>query len=79
MSSFDKIRNAVQTTGLDKLEQSEKDIAATLNKLKPDEELSQTELLKLQQKLNSQANTLSMMSTIMKSMTDADKEVIRNC
>lgn len=80
MSQFNSsIRNAIENAGLSKIAKSEENIAKTLSALSPDEELSQTELLKLQQKVSSQTNTLGMMTAILKTLADSDKEVIRNC
>lgn len=79
MAEISGIRQAINDSGLKKIENIEKNVASTLEGLKEGEELSQTALLQLQQKINSQTNTLSMMSTILKSLADSDKEVIRNC
>lgn len=73
------IRQSIESAGYSKIAASEKSIANTLNELDPETELSQTELLKLQQKISSQTNTLGMMTAILKTLADSDKEVIRNC
>jgi hypothetical protein len=76
MSSFNiNLKNTLQTQGLSTLEKNQQDIAKTLN---AGGELSQLDYLNLQQKMQAYTTTISMMSTMMKSLTDSDKEVIRN-
>jgi hypothetical protein len=76
MSSFNiNLKNTLQNQGLSTLEKNQQDIAKTLN---AGGELSQLDYLNLQQKMQAYTTTISMMSTMMKSLTDSDKEVIRN-
>lgn len=71
------IRDQIKTQGFSFLETNEKNIADIMNN--STENLSQVDLLKMQQQTNQYANTITMLTTILKNLTDSDKEVIRNC
>jgi len=70
------IRDQVQASGFSLIDQTAQNIASSLNKTG---EMSQMDLIKLQQQTTQYANTISMMTTILKNLGDTDKEVIRNC
>ncbi len=74
MSSVN-IRDTVQNAGLQSINNLAQDIAETLNN---SDNLDQVDLLVLQQKMSSYTNTISMMSGMLKSLSDTDKEIIRN-
>jgi hypothetical protein len=70
-----RLSDQVATTGLGTLGEIEKDIAA---KLDGKTELSQTELIQFQKKISDYSNTISMMSGLLKSLSDSDKGIINN-
>ena len=69
------IRDVVQSQGFASIGKTEQNIAKALNE---SDGMNQLDMLKLQQQTTQYANTISMMSTILKSLGDTDKEVIRN-
>ena len=69
------IRDVVMTQGFTSIEKTEQEIAKSLNET---DGMNQLDLIKLQQQTTQYANTISMMSTILKNLGDTDKEVIRN-
>jgi len=75
MNQFN-IRDQVQSSGYASISRTEQTIATQLNST---EEMNQLDLIKLQQQTTQYANTISMMTTILKNLGDSDKEVIRNC
>ncbi len=77
MSSNVNIRDTVRDVGIKSLETQANDIAQVLDG-STTEELTQVDLLKLQQKTAAYNNMVSMMTTISKNLFDTDKEVIRN-
>lgn len=77
MSSNINIRDAVRNAGMDYLDKKAKGISDVLND-STDVELTQVDLLKLQQETAQYNNMVSLMTTISKNLFDTDKEVIRN-
>ncbi len=73
--SSTNIRNNVQNAGFSSIQKLESGIAESLNS---SSELNQLDLIKLQQKTAAYSNTISMMSGMLKSLSESDKEVIRN-
>ena len=74
--SSTNIRDQVMSVGLSSIAQTEQEIATALNTT---DAMNQQDLIKLQQMTTEYANTISMMTTILKNLGDTDKEVIRNC
>ena len=70
------IRDQVQQSGYSLIDQTERNITKALNET---DGMNQLDLIKLQQQTTQYANTVSMMTTILKNLGDSDKEVIRNC
>lgn len=75
--SATNIRSMLNSAGLTSLETKAGDITAEINKAST-KDLSQVELLNLQQKTSEYNNLVSMMTNIFKNLYDTDKEVIRN-
>lgn len=69
------IRNQVQAKGYSSIDKLEQDIAKALEST---DEMNQLDLIKLQQKTAAYSNTIAMMSGMLKSLSESDKEVIRN-
>lgn len=69
------LRDRINTYGLQSIKKLENEIA---DKVKQTSEMSQQDLLILQQKTTTYANTIQMLSTITKSLSDSDREVIRS-
>jgi len=70
------IRDQVQSSGYSLIGRTEQNITNALNET---DAMNQLDLIKLQQQTTQYANTISMMTTILKNLGDSDKEVIRNC
>jgi len=70
------IRDQVQSSGYSLIDRTEQNITKALNET---DAMNQLDLIKLQQQTTQYANTISMMTTILKNLGDSDKEVIRNC
>ena len=70
------IRDQVQSRGFASISATEQNITNALNET---DGMNQLDLIKLQQQTTQYANTISMMTTILKNLGDSDKEVIRNC
>ena len=70
------IRDQVMSQGLGSIGTIEKKIA---DAMKTTGEMSQLDLIKLQQQTTQYSNTITMMTNILKNLGDSDKEVIRNC
>lgn len=75
MNQFN-IRDQVQSSGFSSISRTEQNISTSLSQT---EEMNQLDLIKLQQQTTQYANTISMMTTILKNLGDSDKEIIRNC
>lgn len=70
------IRQRIETTGMGQISKKEKEFAAALNK--SGDNMNQADLIKLQQATAMYTNTLSLMSTMLKTLEDTGKEVIHN-
>lgn len=77
MSSNINIRDTMRSTGLSSLQKQAEEISSVLSN-STDEELTQVDLLNLQNKTAAYNNMVSMLTTITKNLFDTDKEVIRN-
>lgn len=75
MNDFN-IRAQVQNHGFSNISGLEKEIAKDIES---GNELNQLDMIRLQQKTSSYTNMISLMSTMLKTMADTDKEIIRNC
>ena len=73
MGNFN-IRTQVMGTGLDGIEKMGEQLAKTIDN---SDSMNQVDMIKLQQQMTAYNNTISMMSTMLKSLGDTDKEVIR--
>jgi hypothetical protein len=62
--------------GLGSIETGEKNIRKSLES---SDNMSQADLIRLQQQTNQYAQLITMMTTILKNLSDSDKEVSRNC
>ncbi|MDR3211637.1 MAG: hypothetical protein LBU79_06960 [Planctomycetota bacterium] len=69
------IRNSVLNKGLNSIDDTQSNIAKALE---GKETLTQTEYIHLQQDVQAYTNMISLMSNILKGLSDTDKEVIRN-
>ncbi len=69
------IRTEIMNTGLDQISSLEQDIANAINTI---DASNQVDLIKLQQMTAEYNNVISLMSGILKDLSDTDKEVIRN-
>ncbi len=69
------IRDTLQSKGIETINTIAQDIADTLSS---SEELDQVDLLVLQQKMSTYTNTVSMISSMQKSLADSDDEIVRN-
>lgn len=68
------IRSRMLGTGMGNIEQMGEKLAKNIEST---DSMNQVDLIKLQQEMASYTNTISMMSTMLKSLSDTDKEVIR--
>lgn len=76
-ATFTNIRTTMNSAGLKSLNTKAGDITTKINEASS-KDLSQVELLNLQQKTSEYNNMVSMMTNIFKNLYDTDKEVIRN-
>jgi hypothetical protein len=74
MSSVN-IRDRLMNSGLSGLDTMATQLAAEIDSTDTN---NQTEYLKLQQKIASYTNTVSLMTNILKNLSDTDKAVINN-
>lgn len=74
MYSHSTLRDRITGYGFQNIKKLENEIA---DKIKQTDQMSQQDLLMLQQKTTTYANTINMLSTITKSLSDSDREVIR--
>ena len=68
------IRAKVMGSGLENIDKIGSKIASSIEST---DNMNQVDILKLQQQITSYSNTISMMSNMLKSLADTDKEVIR--
>lgn len=68
------IRGALNQ-GLGQMDKAASDLASAISKTDP---MNQVEMIKLQQKMNMYTNSSSMYSTLFKSISDTEKNVIHN-
>lgn len=73
MSDFN-IRDVIRGSGFDSVSDFEKKVA---EKMKTADASNQLELIELQSDMQKYTNTISLMSTMLKSLADTDKEIIR--
>ncbi|MDR0362001.1 MAG: EscF/YscF/HrpA family type III secretion system needle major subunit [Planctomycetota bacterium] len=69
------IRGAITGSGYARLDDMGADLTRKINGAGSD--MTQVDLIKLQQQISAYTNTISMMSNILKNLGDTDKEVIR--
>lgn len=69
------LRDRITGYGFQNIKKLENEIA---DKIRQTDQMSQQDLLILQQKTTTYANTINMLSTITKSLSDSDREVIRS-
>ena len=69
------IRDQVVNKGFSGIDGMQKDIASAIEKT---DGADQVGLMKLQQQIASYTNTISLMSSILNTMAETDKEIIRN-
>lgn len=75
-SGMGGLTGKVMDAGMSSIMNLEAQIAAKLNDSSG--EMSQVELIELQQMMSNYTNTISMMTNILKDLSDADAEIIRN-
>lgn len=68
------IKSRVMGAGLHGLEQMGTELAGSIEST---DGMNQLDMIKLQQQVSTYSNTVSMMSNLLKNMSDTDKEVIR--
>ncbi|MDR2390601.1 MAG: hypothetical protein LBE84_02825 [Planctomycetota bacterium] len=73
MSDFN-IRTQIMGTGLDGIEKMGGQLTKNIDNA---DSMNQVDMIRLQQQMTAYNNTISMMSTMLKSLGDTDKEVIR--
>jgi hypothetical protein len=61
-------------TGLNEIENTGEQLVKNIDKA---DSMNQVDIIRLQQQMAAYNNTISMMSTMLKSLSDTDKEVIR--
>lgn len=69
------IRDQIMGKGFDQISSLENDIAKAINNA---DEMNQLDLIEIQQMTAQYTATISLMSNILKDLSDSDSEVIRN-
>lgn len=77
-SSSESLSEHALDMGKTMLNQAEKGIQAQIDKINASEEPSQVDLIELQSLTGAYTNYVSMLSNILKGLSDSDSEVIRN-